>query len=136
MLRHEYIRHDNWHKQIDAKAILKARRTGLARLRAEIRNRLQTAIGRPSNELWRDGTQTPKKGNVIYYGQHATATCCRKCVEEWYNIRMNRPLTQKEIDYLTQLIVGYIKERLPFLAEQGEKKGSPTPAKAASAVRK
>jgi hypothetical protein len=105
-----------------AAAVLKARKKGLQTLRKDIVKRLQTAIGKARNKIWRDGMQTPwEGGNVIYYAQHGTATCCRKCVEEWHKIDRSRPLTEKEIQYLSELVMGYIRERLPSLTEEGEK---------------
>ena len=28
-----------------------------------------------------DGKQTPMKGHPVFIAQHATATCCRKCIQ-------------------------------------------------------
>jgi Domain of unknown function (DUF4186) len=52
----------------------------------------------------RDGRQTPLEGNAIYYAQHATATCCRTCLEYWHHIPKGRPLTPEELDYFATLI--------------------------------
>lgn len=30
-----------------------------------------------------DGKQTPMKGHPVFTAQHATATCCRKCIKKW-----------------------------------------------------
>ena len=32
-----------------------------------------------------DGKQTPMKGHPVFIAQHATATCCRGCIEKWHN---------------------------------------------------
>jgi len=50
----------------------------------------------------------------------ATSSCCRKCMNEWYDIDRNRPLTDEEIDYFLELIMLYIKDRLSTLPEIGE----------------
>jgi hypothetical protein len=68
-----------------------------------------------------DGRQTPWEGNPMFYAQHATATCCRRCLEEWHNIPRGRELTDAEISYCTSLVMLYVNERLPFLTEYGEK---------------
>ena len=33
-----------------------------------------------------DGKQTPIKGHPVFIAQHATATCCRGCLEKWHKI--------------------------------------------------
>ena len=33
-----------------------------------------------------DGKQTPMRGHPVFIAQHATATCCRGCINKWYNI--------------------------------------------------
>jgi hypothetical protein len=68
----------------------------------------------------RDGRQTPLQGNAIYYAQHATACCCRKCLEYWHAIPQGRPLTDKELEYCVALIELYLKERLPELKDEPE----------------
>jgi hypothetical protein len=73
------------------------------------------SVGRASQKLFRDGMQTPLKGNVIYYAQHATASCCRKCIEYWHDIPRDRDLTDSEVEYLSTLVCRYIDERLPAL---------------------
>ena len=72
-------------------------------------------VGFTSSDIWRDGVQTPRDGNAIYYAQHATASCCRKCAEEWHGIDRNRPLENDEIQYMAELIMYYLKDRMPDL---------------------
>jgi Domain of unknown function (DUF4186) len=33
-----------------------------------------------------DGKQTPYRGHPVFVAQHATATCCRTCLERWHGI--------------------------------------------------
>ena len=33
-----------------------------------------------------DGKQTPMRGHPVFIAQHATATCCRGCIEKWHKI--------------------------------------------------
>lgn len=33
-----------------------------------------------------DGKQTPYRGHPMFVAQHATATCCRTCLERWHGI--------------------------------------------------
>jgi Domain of unknown function (DUF4186) len=118
-LKTELIRHELWHRELDEAAVNHARRKGRTRLREAVDQRLRSALA-PA-QPFRDGAQTPMKENVIYYAQHATATCCRKCAEEWHNIPQGREMTATEFSYCAELVWHYIEERLPQLTEEGEK---------------
>ncbi len=119
VLKYERVRHHFWHVDIDIQALNHARRKGTIGLHAAAEKRIRDSVG-PANPF-HDGWQTPKSGNVLFYAQHATASCCRKCIEEWHGIPGGRALTDTEITYLTDLVMLYIKDRLPFLTETGEK---------------
>lgn len=56
-----------------------------------------------------DGKQTPMKNHPVFIAQHATATCCRGCLEKWHHIKKNKELTEHEIDYIVTLIIEWIK---------------------------
>ena len=58
-----------------------------------------------------DGKQTPMKGHPVFIAQHATATCCRGCLEKWYRIEKGRPLTDDEIGFIVGLLMGWIKDQ-------------------------
>jgi len=117
-LKFEMWRHYYWHIDIDQRAINHARRKGTGGMRVAAEKRIRSSVG--VAEPFRDGTQTPKEGNSVYYAQHATASCCRKCIQEWHGIPIGQPLTDDQIMYFTELAMLYIEERLPFLTEQGE----------------
>jgi hypothetical protein len=51
-----------------------------------------------------DGRQTPMRNHPAFIAQHATATCCRGCLEKWHRIPKGRPLTNREIDYIVGVI--------------------------------
>ena len=57
-----------------------------------------------------DGKQTPIKGHPVFVAQHATATCCRGCIQKWHGIRKGKKLTSEEIGFLVDLIMGWIEE--------------------------
>lgn len=59
-----------------------------------------------------DGKQTPMKGHPVFIGQHATATCCRSCLEKWHHIRKDKELTNKEVDYIVNIIMQWIEKEL------------------------
>lgn len=43
-----------------------------------------------------DGKQTPFRGHPVFGAQHATACCCRGCLEKWHRIPAGRALTDEE----------------------------------------
>ena len=59
-------------------------------------------------DLANDGRQTPWKGHPVFVAQHATATCCRNCVDKWHHIPKGRCLTKSEQDYVVILIMKWI----------------------------
>ncbi len=59
-----------------------------------------------------DGRQTPMKGHPVFVAQHATATCCRGCIQKWHGIEKGRALTEQEVDFLADLIMAWIKREL------------------------
>ena len=120
-LKNEYIRHFYWHKTVDERTVNHARRKGSVLLTQAVRARLDKYLRPPSAAIFRDGAQTPLSGNIIFYAQHATATCCRKCVELWHGIDRNRLLSTEELSYMADLIMLYIKERLPGLSSDPKK---------------
>ncbi len=119
-LTKEMVRHHYWHVEIDELAKKKAQSLGSVKLREWVRLRLNSKLAPPSKDIFRDGTQTPKSGNIVFYAQHSTSTCCRKCLEEWYGIDRNRSLKPEEEDYFIELIMLYIHHRLPELTQSGE----------------
>lgn len=118
-LKFEMIRHHFWHVDIDDKAIYAAVRKGKVGLRAAAEARISRSVG-PATPPF-DGRQTPMFGNVLYYAQHATATCCRRCMEIWHGIPRGRELVEDEVKYFTDLIMMYIEDRLPDLSEEGKR---------------
>ena len=56
-----------------------------------------------------DGKQTPMKNHPVFIAQHATATCCRECLYKWHHIEKNKELTEHEIDFITTLIIEWIR---------------------------
>jgi hypothetical protein len=56
-----------------------------------------------------DGKQTPMKGHPVFIAQHATATCCRGCIQKWYGIKKGKELSDQEIQFLVELIMGWIE---------------------------
>ena len=57
-----------------------------------------------------DGKQTPMKGHPVFIAQHATATCCRGCLEKWHYIPKDKILTEEEGSYIVDIIMSWINK--------------------------
>jgi hypothetical protein len=55
-----------------------------------------------------DGKQTPMNGHPVFIAQHATATCCRGCIQKWHKFPKNKELSDGEVEYLVGLIMFWI----------------------------
>ncbi len=64
-------------------------------------------------EIPNDGKQTPMRGHPVFLAQHATACCCRGCLEKWYQVPKGRALTQKEQQRIVALLMAWIERRIP-----------------------
>ena len=70
-----------------------------------------------------DGKQTPMRGHPVFIAQHATATCCRKCIQKWHGIKKGKALNEKEVQFIVALIMGWIEQQLN---NSGHKSGHKT----------
>lgn len=66
------------------------------------------APARPKN----DGKQTPMRGHPVFIAQHATATCCRGCLETWHAIPAGRALDAPEQAHVLAAIERWIRSQL------------------------
>lgn len=60
----------------------------------------------------KDGKQTPYRGHPVFVAQHATATCCRTCLERWHGLPRGRELTPAEQGYVVDVISRWIEREL------------------------
>lgn len=51
-----------------------------------------------------DGKQTPMRGHPVFIAQHATATCCRGCLEKWHHIPQGQALSAEQQNYVVRVI--------------------------------
>lgn len=58
-----------------------------------------------------DGKQTPMKGHPVFIAQHATATCCRGCINKWHKFPQGVELTEQQQQYLVDLIMEWINQQ-------------------------
>lgn len=137
-LQTEAIRHYFWHAPFGPKALSYAQRAGRRALHERIVRRIRSRIG--AAEPFRDGTQTPINANradALDLALHAVAACCRTCASYWHGVPKGRPLTESELEYLSELARRYIDARLPYLPEEGRRVRSSesTVSREASSVR-
>jgi Domain of unknown function (DUF4186) len=61
---------------------------------------------------YKDGTQTPYRGHPVFVAQHATATCCRYCLQKNHRIARGHDLTPEEREYVVDVICRWIDREL------------------------
>ena len=59
-----------------------------------------------------DGKQTPMRGHPVFIAQHATATCCRRCLAKWHHIPTGCALTETEQSRVLALIRGWLEDQV------------------------
>jgi hypothetical protein len=59
-------------------------------------------------ETQNDGKQTPMRGHPVFIAQHATATCCRGCLEKWHNIPAHTKMSKNQQDYTVTIIMHWL----------------------------
>ncbi len=59
----------------------------------------------------KDGKQTPWRGHPVFVAQHATATCCRGCLEKWHGIARGQALDARQQEYIVQFIALWLARR-------------------------
>jgi exodeoxyribonuclease V alpha subunit len=64
------------------------------------------------SDIKNDGKQTPMRGHPVFVAQHATACCCRGCLEKWHHIPKGRTLTTSEQEYIVNLLMTWIERHL------------------------
>ena len=56
-----------------------------------------------------DGKQTPMRHHPVFIAQHATATCCRTCLERWHEIPKGDALDAEQQAYAVDVICRWIE---------------------------
>lgn len=120
LLKQESIRREYWTGDIDPQALGSCPVTS-ERLEELAMRRLKQSVSKvygsgADARPYRDGYQTPKAGNILFYAQHALACCCRRCMRYWHGIPYGRPLAEDELNYFVTLVVHYVDVRLAALS--------------------
>ncbi|MBK7722166.1 MAG: DUF4186 domain-containing protein [Austwickia sp.] len=55
-----------------------------------------------------DGRQTPYRGHPVFVAQHATASCCRTCLQRWHGNPAGHALDDAERAYVVEAICRWI----------------------------
>ena len=97
--RRRFVVRDRELSYLQRWGIEKVMRDGETLLRARV------APAAPKN----DGRQTPWRNHPIFVAQHATATCCRGCIEKWHSIPKGQELTASELQWLLDVIRAYLE---------------------------
>jgi len=58
-----------------------------------------------------DGRQTPWRNHPVFVAQHATATCCRGCLEKTHGIAKRHALTAEEKGRVLEAIERWLRSQ-------------------------
>ena len=59
-----------------------------------------------------DGRQTPMRGHPVFVAQHATATCCRGCLEKWWRVPKGVVIPPERQARLVDFLMSWIAREL------------------------
>lgn len=112
-LRKELIRDNYWGEPLPARVLRNAGRRTTDQLGRSAASTLDRALV-VGHVL--EGHQTyfayNPKATIIHCAQHATATCCRVCLETWFGILRTQPLSFDDLKYCAALVDRYVTARL------------------------
>jgi predicted Fe-S protein YdhL (DUF1289 family) len=66
-----------------------------------------------------DGKQTPMRNHPAFVAQHATATCCRGCLQKWHGIPKGRALDAEEKRHVLSVLERWLAEQERAAAREG-----------------
>lgn len=58
-----------------------------------------------------DSAQTPMRGHPVFKAMHATAFCCRSCMEKWYKIPQGTELTSEQQEKIVNFLLFWIEKK-------------------------
>lgn len=58
-----------------------------------------------------DGRQTPWRNHPVFVAQHATATCCRGCLEKTHEMPKGSDLSDEELRYVLAVLERWLASR-------------------------
>ena len=96
---------------------------GLDTIRRHAADFIRTRLApvQPSN----DGRQTPMRGHPVFKAQHATATCCRGCLEKWWKVPRGTAIPPTRQARIVDFLMAWIEREI----KKNEKKETPDETK-------
>lgn len=85
-------------------------RVGMEKIEQHARDFVKERLA-PTNPH-NDGKQTPMKGHPVFVAQHATACCCRGCLNKWYGVKMGVPMSEVQQEKVVNLLMTWIQKQL------------------------
>ena len=82
---------------------------GIAVIRSHAQDFVRQKLS-PAEPL-NDGKQTPMHGHPVFKAMHATACCCRGCLNKWYKVPMHKELTETEQQKIINLLMAWIERQ-------------------------
>ena len=76
------------------------------------------AAAEPAN----DGKQTPMRGHPAFKAMHATACCCRGCMEKWWRVKRHQALSEEQQRKAVGLVMAWIRKSMPMKDLRGDTK--------------
>ena len=58
------------------------------------------------------GRQTPMRGHPVFKAQHATATCCRSCLEKWWRVPKGTDIPPARQARIVDFLMAWIRRQL------------------------
>jgi hypothetical protein len=83
---------------------------GMATIRSHAADFIRTRLA-PANPP-NDGRQTPMRGHPVFKAQHATATCCRSCLEKWWRIPKGTEIPPERQSRIVDFLMTWIERML------------------------
>ena len=59
-----------------------------------------------------DGKQTPMHGHPVFKAMHATACCCRGCLNKWYKVPLHKELSGEQQEKIVNLLMAWIEKQI------------------------
>ena len=66
-----------------------------------------------------DGKQTPMRNHPAFVAQHATATCCRGCLQKWHRIPKGHALDAEQKRYVLSVLEKWLTEQESNASREG-----------------
>ena len=58
-----------------------------------------------------DGKQTPMHGHPVFKAMHATACCCRGCLNKWYKVPLHTELNEQQEEKIVRLLMAWLERQ-------------------------